>query len=225
MKILDITVDLETTALCPTAAVLSIGAVAWDMAKDDTPFFLDGNGVMDFGSYFSVHIDPRRMIIDNFTIDTKTQEWWSQQSEEAKKTILASDSEDAPSSDIKDAISDLFAWIETAKEQFGYDAVNLWSQGTDFDIAILRNICYKYNIDFPVCHKFFCDHRSVFMQNARAICIASGAEFYPPDAYKMVEPYDGDGVAHDPIYDCKRSIWSTWQMMNYPRCLNIDKKK
>ena len=34
---LNITFDLETCALCPTAAVMSIGAVAWNAAAEDDP--------------------------------------------------------------------------------------------------------------------------------------------------------------------------------------------
>lgn len=218
MKTLDVTVDLETAALCPTAVVLSIGAVAWDRTNDDTPFFLDGK-VLDYGSFFSAHVDPRRLIVDGFTIDAKTQEWWSQQSEEAKAAILESDSEDLPCRDIKDAVNDLFAWIEAVKEQFGYDAVNLWSQGTDFDIAIIRNICYKYGLKFPVHYSNSRDHRTYFLECARMICERADSEFDATKAYSLVEEYDGEGAPHDPIFDCKRSIYSTWQMMKHIRCL------
>ena len=37
---LDVTVDLETTGLAPTAAVISLGAVAWKKDAEDTPFLL-----------------------------------------------------------------------------------------------------------------------------------------------------------------------------------------
>ena len=42
-------------------------------------------------------------------------------------------------------------------------------------------------------------------------------------AYRQTQDYqdiaDG-GAAHDPIFDCKRSIYSTWQMMKRIGCLN-----
>ncbi len=37
----DITFDLETCALCPTAAVMSTGAVVWNRDGEDTPFLDD----------------------------------------------------------------------------------------------------------------------------------------------------------------------------------------
>lgn len=40
MKIIDVTFDLETTSLSADAAILQIGAVAWDStAKGNSPFF------------------------------------------------------------------------------------------------------------------------------------------------------------------------------------------
>lgn len=40
MKTLDVTFDLETCSLQPTAAVMSVGAVAWDRTAQDVPFNL-----------------------------------------------------------------------------------------------------------------------------------------------------------------------------------------
>lgn len=214
MKTLDITLDLETCALCPTAAVMSIGAVAWDRTNDDTPFFEDD---------FCAHIDMRSMLVNGFTVDPKTLEWWDTQSEEAKKAVLADDTDydaDVPCRDIVTAVKDLFAWIEQTRKAHEADAVNLWSQGSDFDIAILRNICYKYGIEIPVPYTNFRDHRTFFLESARAICDANGTEFRQKDAYKLVEDYaDEKGVPHDPVFDCKRSIYSAWQMMKHMRCL------
>lgn len=217
MKILDITFDLETCSLCPTAAVMSIGAVAWDRNGEGSPFIYDEKG-SDYNSQYNVHIDMRRMIVDAFTIDPDTQNWWSQQSNEAKEAVLDSD-ECAPCTDIIDAIRDVFSWINDLKEENGYDTVNLWCQGSDFDIAILRNICYKYKINIPVKYTNFRDHRTFFMEGARMICEMDGTEFDPKKAYSLVEDYDGKGAPHDPVFDCKRSIYSTWQMMQMLRGL------
>lgn len=38
---IDITFDLETRALCPTATVMSIAAVVWNRKGEDTPFLDD----------------------------------------------------------------------------------------------------------------------------------------------------------------------------------------
>ena len=75
----------------------------------------------------------------------------------------------------------------------------------------------------PVSYKNFRDHRTFFLEGARIILDAALQPYDPSRAYSLVEPYEGDGVAHDPIYDCKRSIYSTWQMMKHLKCLNIEK--
>ena len=59
---IDITFDLETCATCPTAAVMSIGAVAWnEMAK--IPLSLM-KGIRYYSPAFSEYIDLRGMFIN-----------------------------------------------------------------------------------------------------------------------------------------------------------------
>jgi len=44
---------------------------------------------------------------------------------------------------------------------------------------------------------------------------ARGEFYHPSNAYDLVDDFkDIDkGAEHDPVFDCKRSIYSTWQMM------------
>ena len=39
--------------------------------------------------------------------------------------------------------------------------------------------------------------------------------------FDMVEDYKNieQGAEHDPVFDCKRSIYSTWQMMRKLACM------
>ncbi len=209
---LDITFDLETCALCPTAAVLSLGAVAWTRDGDDSPFIqLDGKD--DHSSEYLAHVDLRSSFLDGFTFDQDTANWWSKQSEAAKRAVLADDEEGSPCLPVEIVVGGFFLWIDKITEDYNADDVNLWCQGSDFDIAILRNICNRYHLAIPVKYTNFRDHRTFFIEGARLICDKVGVEFDPKKAYKMVEEYDGKNVPHDPIFDCKRSIYSTWQMM------------
>ena len=91
------------------------------------------------------------------------------------------------------------------------------------DIAILKNICGKYHIEIPVSHKNFRDHRTFFMEGAKIICDNMGVDLDERKAYQLVEEYDGPGEPHNPVFDCKRSIFSTWQMMKRMSSLNISK--
>ena len=212
---LDITLDFETCSLTPTAAVMSIGAVAWQRDDEKSPFYNLKGGKQDPASVFSCHIDLRSMFINGFTFDEKTAAWWKSKTDEAKASLLSSDSYDLPCRPIDVAVKDLFDWIEDFKKEQGEQDVCLWSQGTDFDIAILRNICYKLNINIPVHYTFFRDHRTFIYEAARLICNARGVFYRPSEVYDLVEDYKDveKGAEHDPVFDCKRSIYSTWQMM------------
>ena len=214
---LNITFDLETCALCPTAAVMSIGAVAWNADAEDNPF-TEGFP----GEYcFYRHVDLRSSFVDGFTFDGKTSEWWATQNEDAKKALLEYD--DIPLRSIDGVIEDFFSFIQHVQEETSAKNVKLWSQGTDFDIAIMRNICGKYGIKIPVSHKNFRDHRTFFMEGAKIICDNMGVDLDERKAYQLVVEYDGPGEPHNPVFDCKRSIFSTWQIMKRLRSLNISK--
>lgn len=213
---LDITLDFETCSLTPTAAVMSIGAVAWQRDNEKSPFYnLKDGSTQDPSSVFSCHIDLRSMFVNNFTFDGKTAEWWGAKSDKAKASLLSNDSYELPCRPIEVAVKDLFEWIEDFKKEHGNQDVCLWAQGSDFDIAILRNICYKLNINIPVHYTFFRDHRTFIYEAARLICNARGVFYCPTEAYNLVEDYKNieQGAEHDPVFDCKRSIYSTWQMM------------
>lgn len=212
---LDITIDFETCSLCPTAAVMSIGAVAWRRDNTASPFYNLKGGKQDPASVFSCHIDLRSMFINGFTFDEKTAEWWKDKTDEAKASLLSSDSYESPCRPIEVAVKDLFEWIEDFKKEQGEHDVCLWAQGTDFDIAILRNICYKLNINIPVHYTGFRDHRTFIYEAARLIYKAKGESYDPSKAYNLVEDYKNieKGAEHDPVFDCNRSIYSTWQMI------------
>ena len=215
---INITFDLETCALCPTAAVMSIGAVAWNADAEDNPF-TDGLS----GEYcFYRHVDLRSSFVDGFTFDVKTSDWWETQNADAKKALLEYDV--VPLSPVDSVIEDFFSFIASVQEETSAKEVKLWSQGTDFDIAIIKNICEKYNIEIPVSYKNFRDHRTFFMEGAKIIYDKDGVELDEDNAYQLIDEYDGPGEPHNPVFDCKRSIFSTWQMMKRLRGLNNPKE-
>ena len=184
---IDITFDVETCAVCPTAAVMSVGAVAWNRNGEGTPFY-EGREPMLYPT-FSAHVDLRGMFIDGFAFDAATAQWWKERSNEAKDAVLDDDNDGIPCSPIQEVVKDFFRWIDYVKKACNTTEVNLWCQGTDFDMAILRNICHKYQA------------------------------FAPDKAYDLVDAYEVPGAAHDPLYDCRKSIHSTWQMMKHLSCL------
>lgn len=214
MKHIDITIDFETCGLTPDAAPLSIGAVAWNRFGEDTPFINDddNNPVAPFYE----HIDLRSAFLDGFAFDQSTSEWWSRQSPEAKAEVLKANDYDIPLHSVKETILDLCEWIDDVKERTGAQTVNLWSQGTDFDISILRHICTKYGIKFPVGYRDVRDHRSVTLELGCLHWVKTNDEPLPSysDIYSLVKDYREEGsCAHNPVFDCRRSIFTTWQFM------------
>ncbi len=221
---IDITVDFETCACCPTAAVMSVGAVAWNRDAMDTPFLPEDEECTAPDTEFMAHVDLRGMFIDGFTFDPKTARWWDAQSVDAKRAVLDSDGEGSPCRPIEEVIKDLFAWVDEVKFFYQSEEVYLWSQGTDFDIAILRTICTKYGISIPCKYANFRDHRTYFLEGYRLVCDIAGMPFDVSKAYTLVDDYGEPGVVHDPVFDCKRSIYSTWQTMKHLQCLGTKKK-
>lgn len=219
---IDITIDLETTSLAPTAAIMSVGAVAWKRYDEESPFFGRGDGLLRYPT-FSAHVDLRSCFVEGFTFDQSTAEWWSHQSEKAKQALLDYDDGDNPCLPIDIVIADLLGWIkDDVQEALGDTELCLWAQGTDFDIAILRYACYKLGIKFTIKHTQFRDHRTYYLEGARLLWLLNNAlghekvPFSVDWAYKQTQDYQDiadEGAAHDPIFDCKRSIYSTWQMM------------
>ena len=218
---LDITIDFETCSLCPTAAVMSIGAVAWKRDNETSPFYQLIDGMHDPASVFSCHIDLRSMFVNGFTFDERTAAWWGTKMDEAKASLLSSDSYELPCRPIEVAVKDLFEWANDFKKDQGEQDVCLWAQGADFDIAILRNICYKFGIDTPLPYTSFRDHRTFTYEAARLIFDSCDMPYDTSKTYDLVEDYKNkeQGADHDPVFDCKRSIYSTWQMMRKLACM------
>lgn len=216
---IDITLDFETCSLAPTAAVMSIAAVAWDRNGVQSPFFGEHDGRLSFPE-FTEHVDLRSEFLNGFTFDQSTADWWARQNDEAKAALLDNDSEDCPCQPIDVVVKDLMDWMEDTRTKLDEDEIYLWAQGTDFDVAILRNICHKMGLRFGIKHTNFRDHRTYYLEMARCF-IPDGEEFTTDKAYALTDERETDfviyglnnGATHSPIYDCKRSILSTWKMM------------
>jgi DNA polymerase III epsilon subunit-like protein len=110
----DVMVDLETLGTLPGSIILSIGAVAFDEME-----------VAEKGFYRSV----KRITCENFglTADPKTEAWWEEQSEEARKVLI-----DPTGVSIYNALYDFNEWLS----QYG-ENVRVWGNGANFDNPLL----------------------------------------------------------------------------------------
>ena len=212
---LDLTIDMETTALTANAAVMQVAIVPWLRQGDDDPF-LDDNEAEPFVGY----VDLRTCAVNGFDFDPATLRWWSSQGEDAKDAVCAGLPEP-----ITDVLIGALDYIRDFQAKYQLDSICLWCQGPDVDIAILRNLCHKYDVSLEdtVPHTSFRDCRTVILE-AALLSGTSESEMEdilrdPSKAYELYPPlpdrYASCSVAHDALYDAVRSSWLTWQALKW----------
>ena len=119
-------IDLETLGTVADAAILSIGAVRFD---------LDSDAIDDQGFYASVSLDSnseyKRRIQENTLI------WWLRQPVEAQSVFHESKQR------LPDALDGLADWMKCDKHTC------VWSNGADFDLPMLAHAFASTGKDVP----------------------------------------------------------------------------
>lgn len=117
-------VDIETLSVRPYAAILSIGAVAFNIEQ----------GVLDT---FYTNVDAQSCKDVGLHISKDTVEWWSQQSREARQALTVNP---LP---VNEALQNFSDW-------FGNDnRTVIWGNGSAFDISILESAYWNTDIKIP----------------------------------------------------------------------------
>lgn len=233
MNHIDITFDLETCATTANAAVMQVSAVAWDRTAKEHPFCIPNGEVMvehPFYISFNEHVDLRTCVVDGFDFDASTVKWWANQSDKAKKAVT-----DGLAEPVEEVFIRFIQWMESVKRETKAESVCLWCQGMDFDGAILRNVCHKYDLDLPFRYQQMRDARTLIIETAVAFAardqtlVKNGMLVTPEDVlgkprlayelYKPLPPEYGDKAnAHDAMFDCIQTSWNVWQaLMNQYR--------
>ena len=117
----EVMLDLETMGNGPDAAIVAIGAVAFD---------IEAATISPWGFY--VRIDLESAVKDGGVMDPNTVTWWLQQSQEARDEIASPDIERF---EILTALATFRRWMED--EAAGADT-RVWGNGASFDNVILR---------------------------------------------------------------------------------------
>lgn len=240
MRLLDITLDLETCSLTSHAAIMQISAVAWDrFAQEDKQMFFNEAKCQEDTVHFVQTIDLNSQFVEGlWDFDQNTSAWWGRQKREAKRAV-ADDVTDVcgpiktelqSQALLNDALEQLDTWVKNLLAEYEADNFCLWCQGTDFDIPIIRYAadqtrCNKL-LPMALHHKFFRDCRTAIYE-----CVGAwlGREDVkqpytkidllndPMLAYKLLpqlpESFGGRENAHGALYDCIRSSWFTWQAL------------
>lgn len=237
MRHLDFTIDFETVGLTANAAPMMVAVVPWRRDAQEDPFVMDDTGeateeqTSKWPEPFTGHVDLRTCVVDGFDFDPETVRWWADRNAAAKEAVTAGLAEP-----IQDVLIGVLDYIRNAAKALRLESICLWCQGMDVDIAILRNLCKKYDIDLEdtVAHTQFRDCRTIILEGAMAKAMQlhkKATEDYPelagddkpcflrlPDmAYKVFAPlpsrYAAGSEAHDALYDAMRSSWYTWQAL------------
>jgi hypothetical protein len=168
-----IMVDLESISTKPNACILSLAAVKFDLL--DTKIPMDGKIW-----YFDVDEQVEKY---NRDIDEETMSWWASQGDEAIAASF-SDEQRQPCEEIMGEF-----------HQFCWNASEIWSQGTIFDITILENLLTQLNKPRPWNFRQIRDTRTLF---------------------DLGIPYTYDNpVKHDPLSDCVAQALAVQQIMNW----------
>lgn len=107
--------DLETLATTADAAIMSIGAVKFDLESD---------AIDDAGFYASISVDSN--LDKGRRIDEDTLIWWMGQDKAAQAVFTE------PKQPLGAVLEDLSAW-------FDREDLFVWSCGADFDIPMLAH--------------------------------------------------------------------------------------
>ena len=218
MDILDITFDMETTALCPSAGVLAMAAVAWNREALKSPWLYRGDASPET---FFKHVNGNSNFVECRTHDADTMEWWHRQPQEVKDALLPEDPYTNPPLSLRDLLLNFFEWIEQLRTIYEPKAICLWCQGSDFDIAILRDIAYKLDemkaLNDSIVYTNHRDCRTYVLENGREFLKCSGEEdIRPCKIYALIPSIECDFAEkqpHDPLFDSVRSTWSVWNIM------------
>lgn len=222
MRHLDFTINFETCSTSANAAVMQVAVVPWMRDNIELPFVNDN----DLEPYVG-YVDLRTCVVDGFDFDPDTIKWWAGRSVKAREAVL----EGCPEP-IDEVLLCILDYIREAVRKYHINSICLWSQGSDFDIAILRNLCRKYDVtleeDIP--HTSFRDCRTVILEAALIRCSVCGDTIAttqqeilaePSKAYTLYDPlpeeYAAGREAHDALYDALRSTWNTWQALRWLR--------
>lgn len=116
----EVMIDIETLGKRRGCAILSIGAVAFDFEHGE------------YGEEFYIHVQPGSNVDHGLDVDVETVMWWSQQAEEARKSLVSDHAVSLPK-----ALEALRTYLVAARKQAG-GKVCFWSNDPEFDAQILE---------------------------------------------------------------------------------------
>jgi len=163
MEYTDIMLDLETLGNKSNAAILSIGAVEFNMETGET------------GREFYMVVDLESCLDAGLIINASTFYWWMKQSDEARKGVCEG------GFDISSVLGAFNIWMG-----FCVDKVKIWGNGARFDIGILEDAYVATHLKTPWYFRSEMDVRTLvaFAPEIKANYPMMGVEHDPIDNCK-----------------------------------------
>ena len=124
----DLMIDTETMGLPPTGALISIGAVFFDLHT------------CALGPTFLRTINLASAVNDGGTLTASTIMWWLGQSDEARKGVRFGGIH------IRDALVQFSDWV---KETCRHEDVRPWGNSSSFDLTIVGGAYDRAGIEKP----------------------------------------------------------------------------
>jgi len=114
--------DIETMDVDPTAAIVSIGACAFDPAANDS--------YDEIIERFYCTVSLESCVEAGLTMSPSTIAWWFKQSPEAQSALFLE-----PHRPLRAALTDFRMWAQSLKPRVS----SLWANDPDFDYVILKH--------------------------------------------------------------------------------------
>ena len=138
----DIMLDLETLGTSNNAAIVQIGAVAFNADGENASLFTNSPDLLrNFGQGFRMNVDLAQSKSPG-VYDQGAINFWLGQSDEARASITA------PGVPLGEALRAFAGWVADIGK--GVHRTRLWSNGPTFDETILRNAFDRYGLELPV---------------------------------------------------------------------------
>lgn len=127
----DIMIDLETMGTSPSAAIVAVGAVGFDLKTGE------------LGAVFYHVVDLASSMGEGGVVDAPTVLWWLKQSDDARRALTNAD-EVLP---IEEVLMEFDDYIQTFTD--GADKVRIWGNGASFDNVILSTAYARLHMQQP----------------------------------------------------------------------------
>jgi 3' exoribonuclease, RNase T-like len=143
-------IDLETLGHTATAAIASIGIIAFDPSGPELPPL---DEMSEAGGKWYAKVNLQSCLSYGLTVDASTLAWWLRQ-EEAQRLEMASAIETGL--ELKAALVSMAKWMRSL-------SINrVWSHGASFDIPILEHAASRVGCSLPWHFKVVRDTRTLF---------------------------------------------------------------